>query len=224
MTLPLGNSLYFFCVGDNMFINEVENIVGLSKKSIRYYEENGLLNPKRKENSKYRIYSEDDIRKLKTIKFLRELDVSIRELKLLNDQEITLKECLEDKIIKIEKEEENYHSIKDMCKEIILNEDDFDNIDINKYFQKIKVLNKEGFTMNKKSTDKGRQIMGAILATLPFYLVFILILIGFIYSFKNIGVLLLSIIILLFIIAITVNLINRIKEILGGEEDEASKY
>ena len=119
MTLPLGNSLYFFCVGDNMFINEVENIVGLSKKSIRYYEENGLLNPKRKENSKYRIYSEDDIRKLKTIKFLRELDVSIRELKLLNDQEITLKECLEDKIIKIEKEEENYHSIKDMCKEII---------------------------------------------------------------------------------------------------------
>ena len=224
MTLPLGNSLYFFCVGDNMFINEVENIVGLSKKSIRYYEENGLLNPKRKENSKYRIYSEDDIRKLKIIKFLRELDVSIRELKLLNDQEITLKECLEDKIVNIEKEEENYHSIKDMCKEIILNEDDFENIDINKYFQKIKVLNKEGFTMNKKSADKGRQIMGAILATLPFYLVFILILIGFIYSFKNIGVLLLSIIILLFIIAITVNLINRIKEILGGEEDEASKY
>ena len=207
-----------------MFINEVENIVGLSKKSIRYYEENGLLNPKRKENSKYRIYSEDDIRKLKIIKFLRELDVSIRELKLLNDQEITLKECLEDKIVNIEKEEENYHSIKDMCKEIILNEDDFENIDINKYFQKIKVLNKEGFTMNKKSADKGRQIMGAILATLPFYLVFILILIGFIYSFKNIGVLLLSIIILLFIIAITVNLINRIKEILGGEEDEASKY
>ena len=30
-----------------MLINEVEHIVGLSKKSIRYYESNGLLTPKR---------------------------------------------------------------------------------------------------------------------------------------------------------------------------------
>ena len=29
-----------------MFINEVCHIVGLSRKSIRYYEENGLLSPK----------------------------------------------------------------------------------------------------------------------------------------------------------------------------------
>ncbi len=207
-----------------MFINEVENIVGLSKKSIRYYEENGLLNPKRKENSKYRIYSEDDIRKLKTIKFLRELDVSIRELKLLNDKEITLKECLEDKIIKIENEENNYQSIKDMCKEIILNEDDFENIDINKYFQKIKVLNKEGFTMIKKSSNKINQIVGAILATLPFYIIFIIFIVLINTSISSVYAYLISLFPLLFIIIFTVNLINRIKEILGGEEDEASKY
>ena len=30
-----------------MLINEVESVIGLSKKSIRYYEEEGLLNPKR---------------------------------------------------------------------------------------------------------------------------------------------------------------------------------
>ncbi len=210
--------------GDSMFINEVENIVGLSKKSIRYYEENGLLNPKRKENSKYRIYSEDDITKLKVIKFLRELDVSIRDLKLLNDNKITLKECLEDRIEKIEQEEENYQSIKDMCKEIILNEDDFDNIDINKYFHKIKVLNKEGFTMQNKSSNKVRQIMGAILATLPFYIIFIIFIILINNGISNVYAYLISLVPLIFIAIFTVNLISRIKEILGGEEDEASKY
>lgn len=30
-----------------MLIKEVESVVGLSKKSIRYYEQVGLLNPKR---------------------------------------------------------------------------------------------------------------------------------------------------------------------------------
>jgi len=39
-----------------MLISEVENICGLSKKSIRYYEENGLLNPlvvrRKREDSK----------------------------------------------------------------------------------------------------------------------------------------------------------------------------
>lgn len=52
-----------------MLINEVEHIVGLSKKSIRYYEENGLLRPRRNQENDYRVYTEKDIQKLKTIKF-----------------------------------------------------------------------------------------------------------------------------------------------------------
>ena len=111
-----------------------------------------------------------------------------------------------------------------MCKEIILNEDDYDNIDINRYFQKIKVLNKEGFTMQKKSSNKVRQIIGAILATLPFYIILIIFIILINNSISNIYTHLISLVTLIFIITITVNLINRIKEILGGEEDEASKY
>ena len=88
-----------------MFINEVEHIVGLSKKSIRYYEENGLLNPKRNKNNDYRIYSKEDIEKLKVIKFLRELNVPIRELKLLNEGNLTLQDCMKERIKKIESEE-----------------------------------------------------------------------------------------------------------------------
>ena len=45
-----------------MLINEVETKVGLSKKSIRFYESNGLLNPKRNNDNSYRIYDEEDIK------------------------------------------------------------------------------------------------------------------------------------------------------------------
>ena len=84
-----------------MFINEVEHLVGLSKKSIRYYEANGLLSPKRNSENDYRVYSEMDIRKLKVIKFLRELDVPICDLRLLQTGEKTLQECMEDRISKL---------------------------------------------------------------------------------------------------------------------------
>ena len=69
-----------------MLINEVEHVVGLSKKSIRLYEENGLLRPKRNSTNDYRIYDDEDIELLKKIKFLRELGVPIREIKMLQSK------------------------------------------------------------------------------------------------------------------------------------------
>ena len=94
-----------------MYINEVEHIVGLSKKSIRYYEENGLLSPTRNRENDYRIYTEKDIKKLKTIKFLRECNVPIKQLQKLEKGTISLTECMIDCIKKIEEEEKNYKKI-----------------------------------------------------------------------------------------------------------------
>ena len=72
-----------------MLINEVESITKLSKKSIRYYEQLGLITPKRDDND-YRIYDEENIKELKTIKFLRELNVSVNDIKKLKNNEISL--------------------------------------------------------------------------------------------------------------------------------------
>ena len=86
-----------------MLINEVQYKVGLTKKSIRYYESEGLLKPKRNNNNDYREYDETDIKDLKLIKFLRNLNVSINEIKKLKNNELTLKECMEERIKFIEK-------------------------------------------------------------------------------------------------------------------------
>lgn len=214
-----------------MFINEVEHLVGLSKKSIRYYEENGLLNPSRNKENDYRIYQEEDIRKLQVIKFLRELDVPIKDLKSLNEGALTLQECMTDRIQKIEQEENNYQKIKEMCQEISKSKESYQEIDITKYFQEVNKLNKEGFTMRNIKTNKKKKIIGAILSSAIFSLFFLFIA-GIITYFQvteaeKMPWFLYSFLMLLFLfplIGIIYNLIVRIKEINGGEEDEASKY
>ena len=54
-----------------MKIKQVEQEVGISVHSIRFYEEMGLIKIQRKEDSKYRDFTEHDVKKLKEIKLFR---------------------------------------------------------------------------------------------------------------------------------------------------------
>ncbi len=214
-----------------MFINEVETLVGLSKKSIRFYEENGLIKPKRNAENDYRVYSDQDVEKLKIIKFLRELDVPIRSIKLLNERKLTLQECMEDRVDKIIIEEDKYKKIKNMCLEISKSNDSFDTIDITKYFEQINILNKEGFTMRNVKSNKTKKIWGAVFSSFIFtvFFVFLVSIISY-FQFTEVDkmpwvlYIFLMAIFVIPIVGIAYNLIIRIKEINGGEEDEASKY
>ena len=214
-----------------MSIHEVCSIVGLTRKSVRYYESVGLLNPRRNTDNDYRIYNEEDIKTLKIIKFLRELDVPIDDLKRIKKKELSLQDCLKDRINKIEREEENYLKIKNMCFEIIKENASIENINISKYFSNMNILNKKGFTMRNTKTSKTKKIIAAILASLLFIL-FLGGILGMISYFQftestKIPWVIYFIIVLLFglpLFGIIYNLFLRIKEILKGEEDEASKY
>lgn len=215
-----------------MLINEVESVVGLSKKSIRYYETVGLFTPKRTNNNDYRNYSEEDIILLKKIKFLRELDIPINDLKKLTNKELTLKECIDDKIKKLDVYEKNYQKIKKMCQEISLSNIDYDSLNIDKYYEQMNILNKEGFIMNNNLTkDQSKKITGAIISSIIFILLFLFFIILITYfqltETEKMPMALYIFIMAIFIvpmISVIINLFIRIKEIKGGEEDEASKY
>ena len=62
-----------------MKINEVEAAVGVTKKNIRFYEEEGLISPSREPGNGYRSYSQADVERLRRIKLLRKLDVPLAE-------------------------------------------------------------------------------------------------------------------------------------------------
>lgn len=68
---------------DFMFIGELAVKLGVNPKTIRYYEREGLLNPAR--HGKFRIYLKEDVDRLKVILAMRQLGVSIANIKALYD-------------------------------------------------------------------------------------------------------------------------------------------
>ncbi|MDE6111688.1 MAG: MerR family transcriptional regulator, partial [Eubacterium sp.] len=76
-----------------MKIQELENELNISRANIRFYEKEGLLNPKRKENG-YRDYSDEDIAVLKKIIVYRKLGISVTDIKKIFNNELELQEAV----------------------------------------------------------------------------------------------------------------------------------
>lgn len=66
-------------------IGELAHIVGSTTRTIRYYEEIGLLNSVKRLEGGKRIYTDDDIRRLKFIKRLKVLGLSLNDMKELEN-------------------------------------------------------------------------------------------------------------------------------------------
>ena len=71
-----------------MRINDVVQKVDLSKRAVKYYEEQGLLQIKKDENG-YRNYTENDVKILKEISVYRKLGISIADIRLLLEKKDT---------------------------------------------------------------------------------------------------------------------------------------
>lgn len=61
-------------------IGEASNQTGLSRKTIRYYEEIGLVPPAKRMANGYRIFSEDDLDRLRFIRSARALDFPLEDI------------------------------------------------------------------------------------------------------------------------------------------------
>ncbi len=212
-----------------MLINDVESIVGLSKKSIRYYEEHNLIHPQRNNENGYRIYDEEDIKKLKIIKFLRELGVSVKELQELMDGKYSLRSCMEDRIRKIQQEEDKYQKVKSLCQRIYDANDTMKSIDIEQYFQSMNVLNKEGFSMKKIEQEHHKQIRSAFLSSGMACISSLIGIAVLVWAQKQDPISVWIVILIGCIVGLPIAIIpfvlkERIQEIKRGEMDEASKY
>ena len=90
-----------------MRINKVEELVGITKKNIRFYEEKGLINPARNIENGYREYSDDDVEELRKVKLLRQLSIPIEEISKIQNGYLTLEDCMRRHRIILDREEEN---------------------------------------------------------------------------------------------------------------------
>ena len=91
-----------------MNIKELEVMLGISRSNIRFYEKQGLFQPKRKENN-YRDYSPADVAALKEIMIYRKMGFTVEEIALILKGQLsyvegmsTVQERLEEEIVRLE--------------------------------------------------------------------------------------------------------------------------
>ena len=70
---------------DTLTVNEVEKLTGVTVRALHYYDEIGLLPPRKNSENRYRQYTDADLQRLQEILFLRELDIPLKEIKRLLD-------------------------------------------------------------------------------------------------------------------------------------------
>ena len=213
-----------------MKINQVAELVDITKKNIRFYEEQGLVDPERDPENGYRDYSMKDVRQLEQVKLMRQLGVSCENIRKMKTKELSIEDCMNSRLRELDEDSRNIEHVRAICSMLADSSDDLSSMDASVYLDKMKELEKGGARfMNVKTSDVKKRRNGAIVAAAVVVLLTALM-IGLIIWADGIdpapkGVLIITIGILgSVIVGVLIALGQRLKEVKGGELDEANKY
>jgi DNA-binding transcriptional MerR regulator len=126
-----------------MKINELEELLGVSRATIRYYEDQGLVTPARTENG-YRDYSDEEALLFQKIIVLRKLGVGVPEIRDLIEGKTALHDVLESNVERLRAQQDEIAAAIEMCGEIQNEAGDFDSIDPPKYLISIYEAEEKG--------------------------------------------------------------------------------
>ncbi len=214
-----------------MKINQVEELVGITKKNIRFYEDQGLLNPDRNPENGYRDYSLKDVDCLLKIKLLRKIDVPIEEIRKLEEGKLSFSECMTAQSQRLAVKRDNTDLMIGLCDRLNNEVTEYDKIDASSYLDELKDLEKGGAVfMDLTKNDISKKTMtGAVIAAVFFIALMMLMIVAVVIGSTNDPIpkpLLIFIIAIPSVLALLtlMALIQRIGEIKKGEAYEARKY
>lgn len=219
-----------------MKINEVELATGIAKKNIRFYEQEGLVNPSRGTNG-YRDYTQEDVELLQQIKLLRKLDIPLAEIKRVQSGGLTLDDCLRRHLIVLERRSKNLEALEGFCNRILAETAELGTLPVEQLLAEMDVIEKGGmkfleFQSKDKKQKKKNAIISAVVA-ITLMGMFLAAMLAGVISMAGIEpmpgfpIFFAIIVMALPIAGITGTLLalrERFKEIEGGELYEASKY
>ena len=142
-----------------MNIKQVSELTGLTKKAIKYYESEGLIEVNKNPINQYREYSEKVISQLNLIASLRLLHLPIKEIKSLLKGERRLPELLNEQLNEINKNLKQLEQQKLLTETLIQNVNEIDD-----FSDKVKILED---TLHLKDQEKKEYIMDKILRMFP---------------------------------------------------------
>lgn len=214
-----------------MKIYQVEELVGITKKNIRFYEDEGLLNPDRNPENGYREYSLKDVRQLEKIKLLRKMDVSLENIRLMMHGKMSFAEVMNNQIFELEQKQKDAALIVQLCHKMKTEISDLSQLNAEEYLSEMKKMETEGtkFVDIEKQDISRKKKSGAVIAAVLISLIIlgslvpVVIILSKSASTKTWGLIILAITLIL-VAGIAVVLVQRIKEINGGEEYEARNY
>ena len=217
-----------------MKINEVEALVGITKKNIRFYEAEGLLCPRRNSENGYRDYGEAEVEVLRRIKLMRKLGVPLEEIRQMLDGVHTVGDGMRRHLVTLERDQHNIQDAIRFCCGLTDCREKLESPDAAALLSKMELLEQEGTTfMDKQKQDTKRRRYAAPVAVTVLMALLMAGLIGlFLWAFETdpagappLPLLALFIAIPAVVaLGVIIALILRIREIGRGEEDDARQY
>lgn len=119
-----------------MTIKEVEEMLGIPRASIRFYEKERLIDPKRESNG-YREYDEQDVATLKKVIIFRKLGLPVSEIEDVLDGSKPLAEALADNTARLEEQLAELNGAIALSKTIRQNTTDIADFDENYYWDEV---------------------------------------------------------------------------------------
>lgn len=125
-----------------MNTKQIEELTGITRQNIRYYERQGLLEPARDTGNAYRDYSQEDLRRLKLIKMLRMLDMPLKEIGQVLDGTLPLKEAAARQQEALLLQQKQIQAAVEVCANI--RKEKSEDIDVDSYLDRMENMAKSG--------------------------------------------------------------------------------
>lgn len=215
-------------------INEVEALVGITKKNIRFYESEGLLTPPRNSENGYRDYGDGEVSTLRRIKLMRKLGVPLEEIRQMQSGAHTVGDGMRRHLVSLERDRANLEESIRLCGGLTSSSERLDTLDAQSLLAHMAQMEQEGTTfMNKQKHDtKRRRYVAPILITVGMAALMAGLIWLFLWAFETdpagapplpLLALFLSIPAVV-ALGVVIALVQRIREIEKGEEDDAQQY
>ena len=216
-----------------MKINEVEAQVGITKKNIRFYEEQGLLSPRRNSENGYRDYGEAEVAVLRQIKLMRKLGVPLEEIRRMQAGG-TVADGMRRHLVTLERERKSLEQSIQLCQSLKDREERLNALDAAGLLEEMDRLEQAGATFQDKQKNDLKPvryagaIVMALLTTGLMAGIIALMVWGFTVDPADAPPLALVAVLAaipgVVILGVLLALFQRIKEIQKGEEDDAKNY
>ena len=216
-----------------MKINEVEALVGITKKNIRFYEAEGLLTPRRNSENGYRDYGEVEVETLRRIKLLRKLGFPLEEIRQMQTGSRTVGDGMRRHLVTLEREQENLRSAAQLCAGLTDCAEKLDALDAQSLLEKMEEMEQSCTTFqNKQSQDIRVRYVAPVVVTVLMVLLMLGLIWLFLWAFETdpagappLPLLAVFVAVPAFVaLGVIISLVQRIREIGRRELDDAKQF